>query len=72
MHKPEMVSIWFLIGLLLAAYGLIIVAAGVYQYFVPPAVTPVLANLHAGLWWGLFILALGCFYCWRFHPGKTK
>ena len=72
MLKPGMVSIWFLIGILLTAYGLIITAVGLYQYFVPPATAPVLANLHAGLWWGVFILVLGCFYCWRFQPGKTK
>lgn len=37
MLKPGMVSIWFLIGLLLTAYGLIITAASFYAYFVPPA-----------------------------------
>jgi len=72
MHKPGMISIWFLIGVLLTAYGMIITAASVYQYFVPPAAPPALANLHAGIWWGLFILVMGCFYCWRFQPRKTK
>jgi len=72
MHKPGMVSIWFLIGLLLTAYGMIITAASLYQYFVPPVNAPVLAELHSGIWWGLLILAMGCLYCWRFHPAKTK
>jgi hypothetical protein len=72
MLKPGMVSIWFLIGALLTVYGLIITAVSFYQYLVPPATPPVLAELHAGIWWGLFILAMGCFYCWRFHPAKTK
>jgi hypothetical protein len=72
MLKTGMVSIWFLIGLLLTAYGLIITAVSVYQYLVPPAAPPVLAQLHAGIWWGLLVLFLGCFYCWRFQPGKTK
>jgi hypothetical protein len=72
MHKEGMVSIWFLIGLLLTAYGLIITAVSLYQYFVPPANPPVLAELHAGIWWGLLILAMGCFYCWRFQPGKNE
>ena len=53
LHKPGMVSIWFLIGLLLTAYGVLIAAAGVYQELVPPPQLPVLANLHAGIWWGL-------------------
>jgi hypothetical protein len=72
MIKPGMVSIWFLIGLLLTVYGFIITAVGVYRYLVPPAAPPVLAEIHAGIWWGLFILALGCFYGWRFQPRKTK
>lgn len=72
MHKPGMVSIWFLIGLLLTAYGVLITAAGVYQEVAPPAQPLVLANLHAGIWWGLLILAIGLFYCWHFQPRKTK
>ena len=72
MHKPGMVSIWILIGVLLTVYGLIITAVSFYQYLAPPETLPVLAELHAGVWWGLFILAMGCFYCWRFHPAKTK
>jgi hypothetical protein len=71
MHKPGMVTIWFLIGVLLTVYGLIITATSLYQYFVPPAAPPALSQLHAGIWWGLFILALGCFYSWRFQPRKS-
>ena len=59
MHKPGMVSIWFLVGLLLTAYGLLISAAGVYQALAPPVHPPVLADLHAGIWWGLLILGIG-------------
>ena len=72
MHKPGMVSIWFLIGLLLVAYGLLILGAGLYELAVPPAQPTVLAGLHPGIWWGLLVLALGGFYCWRFEPRKTK
>lgn len=72
MHKPGMVSIWFLIGVLLVAYGALILAAGIYQALVPPAEKTVLAGLHPGIWWGLLILALGGFYVWRFQPRKTR
>jgi len=72
MHKPGMVSIWFLIGLLLIAYGVLILGAGLYEYFVPPSQPPVLFELHAGIWWGALVLAIGAFYCWRFEPRKTK
>jgi hypothetical protein len=70
MHKAGMISIWFFIGILLVAYGLLTLGAGVYEYFVPPAQSTVLAELHAGIWWGAFILALGGFYAWRFAPKK--
>ena len=68
MHKPGMISIWFFIGVLLVAYGLLTCGAGVYQYLVPPDAPTVLAELHAGIWWGGFILLLGSFYTWRFYP----
>ena len=67
-----MVSIWFLIGILLVAYGVLITGAGLYEYFVPPAEPPALSSLHAGIWWGALVLAIGVFYCWHFHPGKTR
>jgi hypothetical protein len=68
MHKPGMISIWFFIGVLLVAYGVLTLGAGVYEYFVPPAQPTVLAELHAGIWWGAFILALGALYSWKFYP----
>jgi hypothetical protein len=68
MHKPGMISIWFFIGVLLFAYGLLITAAGIYEYVAPPGETTVLAELHAGIWWGAVILAMGVFYTWRFRP----
>jgi len=72
MHKPGMVSIWFLIGLLLIAYGVLILGAGLYEYFVPPSQPPALFELRASIWWGALVLAIGAFYCWRFEPRKTK
>ena len=68
MTSESHLSIWFFVGILLAFYGLIIVGAGIYGLFVPPAV--VLANLHADLWWGAILLALGVFYCYHFAPSK--
>ena len=72
MHKPGMISIWFFIGLILLAYGIIITAAGVYELFNPPAHPLVLSNLHAGVWWGAFLLLVGLVYSIKFRPSKTK
>lgn len=72
MHRPGMLSIWFFVGALLLAYGVLILGAGLYELVVPPAHPVVRADLHAGIWWGILLLALGGFYSWRFAPGKTK
>jgi hypothetical protein len=68
MHKAGMISIWFFIGVLLVAYGVLTIGAGLYELVTPPAQPTVLAELHAGVWWGAFILALGAFYSWHFRP----
>lgn len=70
MIKSEMVSIWFLIGLLLTAYGVLILGSGVYEWMNPSPTTVVLANLHPAVWWGAVTLALGVFYVVWFRPGK--
>ena len=71
MHRSEMISIWFFIGVLLLVYGLLITGAGLYQLFDPPAHPVVLFNLHAGIWWGGFLLLAGLFYTLRFWPAKS-
>jgi hypothetical protein len=70
MHRPGMVSIWFFIGVLLLAYGVLILGAGLYGLSHPPAV--VLAHLHAGIWWGVLLIIMGAFYTFRFLPGRGK
>jgi hypothetical protein len=67
----SMISIWFFIGVSLAVDGALILAAGIYQLVHPPA-TPnsVLFNLHANVWWGALLLAIGLFYCLKFAPRR--
>jgi hypothetical protein len=72
MHKSGMISIWFFIGVLLVAYGVLILGAGIYELVVPESAPTVLAELHAGIWWGGLILALGGFYTWRFYPRAER
>lgn len=64
------VSIWFFIGVLLTAYGVLITGAGLYGLAHPPAVK--LAELHAGLWWGLLLVAIGGAYTYTFLPTRRK
>lgn len=68
--KEHSVSIWFLIGLQLAIYGVLITGAGVYQYFNPPVQRTVLFELHSGIWWGALMLIAGLAYTIMFRPAK--
>lgn len=70
MHDKGFISIWFFIGVLLTAYGVLITASGLYELVSPPPHKVVLANLHAGIWWGAVLLAIGLFYTIRFFPRK--
>ena len=54
-----MKSIWYFVGLLLTAMGVIITASAVYGLMNPPATEKVLAHLHPDLWWGMFMVAFG-------------
>ncbi len=67
--KPRhAITIWFFVGILFVAYGVLILGAGVYGLFVPPNVA--MRHLHLSLWWGALLLAIGLFYSIRFRPGK--
>jgi hypothetical protein len=65
-----MLSIWFFIGLLLVAYGILICGAGLYELSNPPEHPVVRADLHAGIWWGALLLVLGGIYTLRFRPSR--
>jgi hypothetical protein len=68
-----MISIWFFIGLSLLVNGALILAAGIYQLVNPPdRPTVVLFNLHANVWWGAVLFAVGAFYCLYFRPKHSS
>jgi hypothetical protein len=64
------ISIWFFIGVLLTIYGVLILGYGLWELITGVVANVVLANLHAPVWWGAMMLALGLFYSVRFRPGK--
>ena len=67
MHNSG-ISIWFFIGVLLTIYGTMILGYGVSELVTGQTANVVLANLHAPIWWGGLMLALGLFYGVRFRP----
>jgi hypothetical protein len=62
------ISIWFFIGISLLVNGALILGAGIWQLVHPPAVHVVLYDLHANVWWGALLLAVGIVYSLRFRP----
>lgn len=66
------ISIWFFIGVLLTIYGALIFGYGVSELVTGQTANVVLANLHAPVWWGGLMLALGLFYGVRFRPGRNS
>jgi FtsH-binding integral membrane protein len=66
--RAQMLPVWFFVGVLLVAYGAVIVVTGVCEWSQPPAT--VLSQYHPAFWGGLILLGLGGFYTIRFWPGK--
>jgi hypothetical protein len=71
MKSGGSISIWFFIGISLLVNGVLICGAGIYQYYNPPAAPLVLANYHAGIWWGAVLTVLGAVYSFVYLPGRT-
>lgn len=70
--KEHHVSIWFLIGLQLAIYGVLIGGASLYDLVNPAAAPSVkLSEYHADLWLSGIMLVLGVFYAVKFRPGSA-
>lgn len=66
----ETMSIWFFCGVMFLIYGIIIVAAGIYELSHPPTPLPVLFQLHPALWWGALMGIGGLWYTIRYWPHK--
>jgi hypothetical protein len=71
MHKGG-ISIWFFIGVSLVVDGVLITGAGIREVLHPPANPVVLYALHANVWWGAILAAVGLLYCFKFAPGRES
>jgi len=72
MSGSNQIPIWFFIGVLLAAYGVLIFFSGVVRWIHPPAVLTVMEHLHPAVWWGLLLSVIGGFYTHRYWPGRRQ
>jgi hypothetical protein len=68
MHKGVLIPVWFFVGLLLAIYGVLILASGIVEWS-RPAKT-VLAQVHAPVWWGALLAIIGVNYAIVFRPKR--
>lgn len=70
MHPGEKrrIPIWFFIGVLVMVYGFIIMGAGCWELFFPPAHPVVMEDLHADLWWSALMIVVGGFLVGKHSP----
>ena len=65
----NIIPVWFFVGVLLLIYGVMILVSGLAEWSQPP--DTVLANLHAPVWWGVIMIAIGGTYVRKFYPRKS-
>ena len=57
-----MKPIWYFVGLMLMAIGLILWVTGVYIIIYPPHLRTVLSETHPNIWWGALMMVAGLIF----------
>jgi hypothetical protein len=66
------IAIWFFIGVLLLAYGLLICGYGIYEWVSSSYPVGVqMTYLHTPVWWGGLLFLVGVFYTVKFRPSRS-
>lgn len=68
MRKREPFSIWWFAGLLMLAYGVVILLTGLWELAHPLPNPPALNQLHPPIWWGGLLTVVGLWYLIHFRP----
>lgn len=66
MEKHHIIPVWFFVGVMLLAYGILILGSGLSEWSNPPHT--VLSELHAPVWWGALLTVVGAIYVMAFRP----
>jgi hypothetical protein len=66
MEKHHIIPVWFFVGVMLLAYGVLILGSGLSEWSNPPHT--VLSELHAPVWWGAILTVVGAIYVIAFRP----
>jgi hypothetical protein len=67
-EKHHIIPVWFFVGVLLLIYGVLIFGSGIVEW--AHSSGTVLAELHAPIWWGALMSAVGLGYTIAFRPRK--
>src|SRR5580704_1535047 len=57
--RGELLSIWFFVGVMTLAYGIVLLPYGAWEWFGGHEPGTVLHELHPTFWWGLLLLIFG-------------
>ena len=60
--EKGMRSIWYFVGLILLAIGILVFIAGIYELINPTVENTKLIGLHTNIWWGALIAVTGLIY----------
>jgi len=69
-EKHHIIPVWFFVGILFLAYGVLILTSGSAEWSHPSGTE--LAELHAPVWWGGLLIVVGGVYSAVFWPGKQR
>ncbi len=68
-EEHRIIPVWFFVGVILLIYGVLIFATGIAELENPPRT--VLAELHAPVWWGAILTAIGALFVYLFRPKRS-
>lgn len=69
-ENHRIIPVWFFVGAILLIYGVLILITGIAELGSPPPT--VLSELHAPVWWGAILTAIGALYVYLFRPKKPS
>jgi len=69
--KGESLSIWFFVGVMTLAYGIVLLPYGAYEWFANQEAPTILNNLHPTFWWGGLLFLFGLFYTLKYRPSSA-
>jgi len=68
----RMIPIWFFVGSLLTAYGVLILIAAIQSEYTGADANIAMSNLHLQFWWGGIMIVLGLVWAIRYSPWRKK